>query len=65
MQESSPTIMTTREARILAENLASHAAGEYTIATRVAIFERDASTAARLMLRQVHPFDPFQLPPES
>jgi hypothetical protein len=67
MPESFPTIMTTREASMLAENLVSHTAGGRSIATRVATLERDAHTAARLilaLLRQVHPSDVFQLPPE-
>jgi hypothetical protein len=67
MPESAPAIMTTREASILAENLVSYTAGGRSIARRVATLERDARTAARLimaLLRQVHPSDVFQLPPE-
>jgi hypothetical protein len=67
MPEFSPTIMTTREASTLAQNLVSYTAGGRSIATRVATLERDARVAARLilaLLRQVHPSDVFQLPPE-
>jgi hypothetical protein len=67
MPESSPTIMTTREASILAQNLVSYTAGGRSIAIRVATLERDARIAARLilvLLRQVHPSDVFRLPPE-
>ena len=67
MLESSPTIMTTREASILAANLVSYTAGGRSIATQVATLERDARTAARLilaLLRQCNPHDVFHLPPE-
>jgi hypothetical protein len=37
MPESSPTIMTTREASILAENLVTFTAGGRSIATRLAL----------------------------
>jgi hypothetical protein len=67
MPESSPTIMTTREASILAQNLVSYTAGGRSIATPVATLERDARIAARLILalmRHAHPSDVFRLPPE-
>jgi hypothetical protein len=68
MADQTPTYMTTREASILAENLARHGATNRSLATRVASLERDCRTAARLilaMLRQVHSSDIFQLPPEA
>jgi hypothetical protein len=67
MPESSPIIMTTREASILAENLVTYTAGGRSIATRVAALERDARTAACLilaLLRRCNPHDVFHLPPE-
>jgi hypothetical protein len=61
------TIMTTREASILAHNLVRQTAGNRSLAVRIASLERDCRIAGRLilaMLRQVHSSDIFQLPPE-
>ena len=67
MADSNPTdFMTTREAVMLADKLASFSS-KHSMATRLATMEmqcRKASRLIRAMLRQVHSSDVFQLPPE-
>jgi hypothetical protein len=66
MADSEITYMTTREASVLANTLASYG-GKLSPAARVASMERDCAKASRLiraMLRQVHDSDVFKLPPD-
>jgi hypothetical protein len=68
MADSNPTeFMRTKEAAMLADNLASYS-GKHSVATRTVTMEaqcRKASRLIRAMLRQVHSSDVFQLPPEA
>ena len=60
------TWMTTKEAAMLADNLAQYD-GARSVAARIAMMETQCRQAARLiraMLRQAHSSDVFQLPPE-